>query len=265
MYLSELLIDVGENPDRPRPGRLWLRNIYHVHQRLSMGFPSERQLAEDPEFLAPFEPGGFEPPRFLFRIEPQNNARVIILVQSQSLPDWTYAFRNASMFLAASPQTREYRPTTMPGQEMRFRIRINLSRKSKWAQDGTDFRKFSQRTDSKGHPKYQSKRIGLTWDNQSGPDRTVREWFAAKGRHHGFTVDSMEVLHLGWVRGAKPKHTVSDSSEDGGRRTISLRSALLEGTLSVTDPAAFNTALRCGVGAAKAFGFGLLSVLPVRR
>ncbi len=41
MYLSSLLIDVGDNPDRPRPGRLWLRNLYHVHQRLCMAFPSD--------------------------------------------------------------------------------------------------------------------------------------------------------------------------------------------------------------------------------
>ena len=43
MYLSCLLIDVGDNPDRPRPGRLWLRNLYHVHQRLCMAFPSARK------------------------------------------------------------------------------------------------------------------------------------------------------------------------------------------------------------------------------
>ncbi len=54
MYLSCLLVDVGENPDRPRPGRLWLRNLYHVHQRLCMAFPSGGKGPDDPHFLKPF-------------------------------------------------------------------------------------------------------------------------------------------------------------------------------------------------------------------
>ena len=90
MYLSCLLVDVGVNPDRPRPGRLWLRNLYHVHQRLCMAFPSSAQKAEDPLFLKPFDPQGFQHvhgPRnseqaFLFRIDPQPGGSPVILVQS---------------------------------------------------------------------------------------------------------------------------------------------------------------------------------------
>ena len=40
VYLSRLMIDIGNDPTRERPGRLWLRNLYHVHQRLCMAFPS---------------------------------------------------------------------------------------------------------------------------------------------------------------------------------------------------------------------------------
>jgi hypothetical protein len=53
MYLSHLMIEVGSDPDRPRPGRLWLRNMYHVHQRLCMAFlpPVSKKNKDDPEFL----------------------------------------------------------------------------------------------------------------------------------------------------------------------------------------------------------------------
>ena len=61
MYLSCLLINVGDNPDHPRPGRLWLRNLYHVHQRLCMAFPSASRKADDPDFLRPFKPEDFGP------------------------------------------------------------------------------------------------------------------------------------------------------------------------------------------------------------
>lgn len=42
MYHSHLLINVGDNPDRPdwNITRKWLRNLYRVHQRLCMAFPS---------------------------------------------------------------------------------------------------------------------------------------------------------------------------------------------------------------------------------
>ena len=84
MYLSALLVDVGTDPDRPRPGRLWLRNLYRVHQRLCMAFPSAARKPDDPHFLKPFKPQDFGTSKpkqvhvarrtdagFLFRIDPQ--------------------------------------------------------------------------------------------------------------------------------------------------------------------------------------------------
>lgn len=109
MFLSTLLIETGVNPDRPRPGRLWLRNLYRVHQRLCMAFPSVEQKDSDIEFLKPFDPAGFNHvhgPRtaeqaFLFRIDPQARSNPTILVQSALKPDWDYAFSNAGYLLAA--------------------------------------------------------------------------------------------------------------------------------------------------------------------
>ena len=40
-------------------------------------------------------------------------------------------------------------------------------------------------------------------------------------------------------------------------------SVLFDGRLRVTDSTAFQKALSCGIGPAKAFGFGLLSIAPV--
>ena len=54
MYLSQLVVNVGGNPNRLRPGLNWIRNPYRVHQRLAMAFPSPAQLAADPFFIEPF-------------------------------------------------------------------------------------------------------------------------------------------------------------------------------------------------------------------
>ena len=64
MFLSCLLINIGDNPDREDwKNRNWLRNRYRVHQRLCMAFPSAEQRKQDPEFLMPYEPYGFMDPQ----------------------------------------------------------------------------------------------------------------------------------------------------------------------------------------------------------
>ncbi|HRR82746.1 MAG TPA: type I-E CRISPR-associated protein Cas6/Cse3/CasE, partial [Planctomycetota bacterium] len=135
MYLSCLLIDVGTNPDRPRPGRLWLRNLYRVHQRLCMAFPSADRKRDDPQFLQPHAPGDFAQHHvhtkrssdcgFLFRIDPQPGANPVIVVQSADRPDWEYAFHNARHFLAAPPEPTPYNPQLLTGQVFQFRLLPN--------------------------------------------------------------------------------------------------------------------------------------------
>jgi len=105
VFLSRLDIALGNNPDDPSPGKKWLRNLYRVHQRLCMAFPSQERESDDPEFLEPFNPKDFgdkqvhvkreENAGFLFRIDPVMRGRVVVLVQSALKPNWDYAFHNA--------------------------------------------------------------------------------------------------------------------------------------------------------------------------
>ena len=255
MYLSHLLIDIGEHPDRPRPARRWLQNIYHVHQRLSMAFPAPGQREKDPEFLLPFDPAGFDRTPFLFRIayaQSGDTRRPVILVQSESAPDWDYAFHNAP-FLAAQPQVKPYTPTFSEGDLYRFRIRINLSKKSKKSADGSDLSTPGVGVDAAGRPKSQSKRVALTWEASKDPESVISEWFTWKAARQGFAPDTVRLVHLGRVTGTKAS------------RRLTFQSALLEGALAVACPAAFLAAVQRGIGSAKAFGFGLLSVAPVPR
>ena len=120
MFLSCLLIDVGTNPDRPRPGRLWLRNAYHVHQRLCMAFPSKHRKAVDPDFVQSYVPHDFAAEQvhvkrganvgFLYRIDPHSGGSVVILIQSALMPNWDFAFHNAETLLAARPEATPFNP-----------------------------------------------------------------------------------------------------------------------------------------------------------
>lgn len=242
MYLSSLLIDVGDNPDRPRPGRLWLRNPYHVHQRLCMAFPSNDRKSRDAEFLGPFNPEDFagRPVQvrrdaaggFLFRVDSLLGGRAMILVQSATPPDWNYAFHNAGYLLAAAPHRKEYKPCFTIGQRLQFRLLANPTRKVCTKSEP-------------GGEKNNGKRIPVQ-NEQMGA------WLAARAERGGFAViEASTALGYAYVR--KPKVT----------QVIRLRSVRYDGVLEVVDTAAFGNALLQGIGPEKAFGFGLLSVAPL--
>ncbi|HOQ06052.1 MAG TPA: type I-E CRISPR-associated protein Cas6/Cse3/CasE [Anaerohalosphaeraceae bacterium] len=243
MYLSCLLINVGDNPDRPRPGRLWLRNRYHVHQRLCMAFPSASRKIDDVHFLKPFKPDEFGNGQihvartvdsgFLFRIDPLPSGRAAIIVQSALKPDWDYAFHNAMYLLAGPPEVKRFEPHFRPNQWLRFRLAANPTRRlSKHSPDA--------KKESVG------KRVPV-------PTEKLIDWLARRAESAGFLIKQETVtLQLGYIY--MNKH-------DKGQR---LRSVLFDGLLQVTDPDAFRQTLIRGIGSGKAFGFGLLSVAPVQ-
>jgi len=252
MYLSYLLINVGDNPDRPRPGRLWLRNMYHVHQRLCMAFPSRDHKENDTRFLEPYSPDDFpithvHLPRssgvgFLFRVDPIPGGSPIITVQSAVEPDWEYAFQNAGYLLAHPPIVNDFDPRFPPNQRLAFRLRANPVRRAS-----------SNSRDSEGNTldaKWHGKRIPV-------PFHQLDLWLSrhAERPSSGFKILTIARKTTGYVY-LKKKETNEKSQR--------LFSVLFEGYLEVTDTHNLATTLARGIGPAKAFGFGLLSVKPLK-
>lgn len=263
MFISRLKVNIGSNPDQPRPGRLWLQNIYFVHQRLSMAFPSSEQKRIDPYFLKPFNPQSFERPKFLFRIDSHlkgDTQNYIIIVQSVLKPDWEYAFQNARILLAAPPEVREYNPVFRNGEKFAFRILVNPSKKSR------DHPVNNDKYDPIGRPK-QYRRIPLIWkDENQNPQSVLREWFINKTASCGFTLNDFQLVKMGQVVGyktiIKPGDITTDKEKPGSHR-LKFHSALLEGVLTITDPDQFLHTIQTGIGSGKAFGFGLLTVKKI--
>lgn len=75
-------------------------------------------------------------------------------------------------------------------------------------------------------------------------------WLKRKGEQGGFA--------LLQVRAAEVGRTLAK------RRTASFTRVRFDGILVINDPEAFQTAWEGGIGAAKGFGFGLLSLAPAR-
>jgi len=208
-----------------------------------MAFPSAARVAADPEFLEPFAPNEFSDghihvPRadkggFLFRVDPLPPARAVILVQSAIEPNWEYAFHNSWHLLAADPSVKPWIPSFTVDQRLRFRLRANT------------VRRIASSTPGKDGPRVP---VLPTQEHLHG-------WLARRARRAGFELAELSAVVPGYLY-------VNKSGEKGAG--LRMRSVLFDGTLTVRDTGALLKAITSGVGPAKAFGFGLLSVAPVR-
>ena len=205
------------------PGNRWLTNRQHVHQRLSMAFPESGGQLAAAGYGVTRDEGSF-----LFRIEHGPVAR--ILVRSRIAPDWGRAFQNAGWLVDQIPSPRVFDTSDfVAGIELDFRVEANPTKRL--AFDSPEGRKGA--------------RVALR------DDAALAAWINRQAASGGF-----EIL---------PESLVIDRV---GRQTASLKRAAnrhwdavsFHGRLVITDAAAFAEALAKGIGSAKGFGFGLLSV-----
>ena len=288
MFLSLLHVNVGNDPDRDQPGRRWLRDIYRVHQRLWMAFPDPKRREEDPFFLSAWDGPPIPEPKptrresgFLFRIERDGLPR--ILVQSAQQPYWDYAFQNAPYLLANEPQlrpkVRTYDPAPSRDCTYRFRLLANVvNRRSIAYSDGR-----TRQTRGRGLTISRRRRAETIIHPGPLPDPLPADpaerkkvlqtrwepwlnWMVGIGGKNGFRIVNtdesplfMEAVHVSIRRPAK----VGAADHHDKPAPKIFNAGLFEGLLVCTDPQDLRKAMIRGIGSAKAFGFGLLSVAPI--
>ncbi|HEY5959205.1 MAG TPA: type I-E CRISPR-associated protein Cas6/Cse3/CasE [Polyangiaceae bacterium] len=228
MYLSRLLLNVLSSDVRRD-----LNNVHAMHQRVLLGFP-DRAIGS----------GARQTYEVLYRLDTSVRGDVSLLVQSEELPDWS---RLPSEYLVSSfepnPATTTLEPLLRrltPGLGLRFRVRANPTKRLR------------------AEPGVHGRRVELV-----GAER-VLGWFLRKADTCGFAVaerdsqDDTSIL-------AKYRIQVTEEPKVRGYRSSSpviFGSVLLDGQLIVKDTMRFSAMLRGGLGSAKAYGFGLLSVAP---
>jgi CRISPR system Cascade subunit CasE len=249
VYLSQLTLDM----QRRDVWRL-LGDTYALHRRVLTAFPE----ASD---------GGAG--RVLFRVD-SGKGEARLLVQSTVSPDWSRLPSGLCRDAPNGPKPwRLYRDGNTPiftqEQRLRFRLRANPTYCCNQDGEGDDKRKKGRRY------------AHLTRVAQG-------DWLARKGEQHGFALfpvpsgpdwldpfadetenapDSDEckydvrIVPLERLRGDKPA-SVGGAASTG--HLIQHYSVDFDGVLSVTDPALFAEAVASGIGPAKGFGFGLLSL-----
>ncbi len=250
MFLSYLLVDTGNSPNKTgwNLSRRWLGNVYRVHQRLAMAFPSGSRKESDSAFLKPYAPTDFRNQvhvtrdngqGFLFRVDPLGGGRVVILVQSALPPDWDYAFHNARYLLAAQPECKPLTLRFEKGERYRFRLLANPTRR---------LSKNSLGPDGKKVQKGIGKRVPV-------PTADLADWLIRRSEAHGFEVAKGSLsLAPGYVYFKK----------DDTQQRRRLRSCRYDGELMVIDPDSLWRAVVSGIGPAKGLGFGLLSLARCR-
>jgi CRISPR system Cascade subunit CasE len=200
-----------------------------------------------------------DPGRVLFRVDTdRRGGSPIVLVQSDHRPAWERVEEHAPHYLLAAPEPpKELRLSFLVGQRLRFRLRANPTKKvgsllkcSRLAGAGS-----SDRSTKNGRRvallREEEQVAYLLHKGEQGGFRVPGQWVEQDDcKWPNFRVD---VVAEGWVRFGKDGHA------DG--RFYAVR---FDGVLEVTNPEQFRQTLADGIGSAKCFGFGLLSVAPCK-
>jgi len=204
-----------------------LLDPYEAHRTIWRGFPEKDR-------------GG--PGRVLFRLERSAaSSRLVMLVQSSLEPNWRPLLEEQILLSADDP--KELKPDLLDrlsraGRRLRFRLRANPTA-----------RRIADETSREEGGNPVRKRVGLFGDDQQ------MKWLQRKAEQGGFRLIDCRISARG--------NSDCRKTSQGKRQGIRHLSVLFEGILEVTDGATFLATLQSGIGSAKGFGFGLLSVAPV--
>jgi CRISPR system Cascade subunit CasE len=228
MYLSRVEI----NP-RLRATMLALSSPQRLHAIVAASFPSSLSaldsLAEVPEQQSVQQLVQQPAHRHLWRLDKLGHSLYVLAV-SPLKPDFTHLIEQLGW--AGSQQTWEtksYDPfldRLQQGQEWQFRLRANPTY-----------------SDKKGNP---SESRGVVRAHVKIEDQ--KQWFATRAQKYGFALSGFELVDR------------SISRFERQRKTVTLHIATFEGLLRVEEPELLREALTNGVGRAKAYGCGLLTL-----
>ncbi|OZM71264.1 type I-E CRISPR-associated protein Cas6/Cse3/CasE [Amycolatopsis antarctica] len=204
-----------------RGSRTLLASPQRLHAAVLAAFPAGQAV--------PGEQG-----RVLWRLDNKQNQTLLYLV-SPHRPDLTHLVEDCGRPSTQTWQTREYAPLLARltvGGRWAFRLTANPVRSTRKDENASRSQRF-------GH---------VTVAQQT-------QWLLSRTDKHGFTVfegDSKEPDVAVHARG------MSKFARQG--RTVTIATATFEGTLEVVDPDALRHALVHGIGPAKGYGCGLLTL-----
>ncbi|MFS4093170.1 type I-E CRISPR-associated protein Cas6/Cse3/CasE [Streptomyces sp. AF1A] len=256
MYLTRFRVNTARSGAR----RL-LSSPQAMHAAVMSSFPT----------LLPTDTPPSDGPRVLWRLDHTTRAEVMLYIVSPERPDLTHLVEQAGWPAAAAAdpaepgwQSRPYGPLLdrlATGDRWAFRLTANPVHHAR--------RKDDEPTKRTAH---------LTPVHQMG-------WLLKRQEACGFRVlekaDDKRLLPSGTTDTKQPHHgdryelTVRDkralafdksrstATQSGRKAPVSLVTVTFDGRLEITDPQLMRRALTQGIGKAKAYGCGLLTLAPL--
>ncbi len=222
MYLSKLVL----NP-RHAQAQTDLAAPYDLHRTLARAFPDDGPDAHRARHGV------------LFRIEDAAQHGIPVLVQSATVPDWTRLPPGYTVLLDGP---KLFSPALEVGQRLRFRLVANPVR----------------RTHEEG--RRHAVRLPLVHaraDAPAGLPDGYLDWLERQARKAGVAIDAVADAPFRLARRQRRGPALDGALAKPDIPHFGVR---FDGTLTVTDAEALAAAVRTGIGPAKAFGFGLLSL-----
>lgn len=219
--------------------------MYLTHMALNPDRRSTRELLQSPQrmhaaVLSAFVPGTAEMGRILWRLDNPQRHQLDLYILSPVAPSLESMADQAGWPAQAMWRTANYTPFLLGlacGQQWVFRMRVNPIRNVRPPEGG------------------RGKRVPLLRVDDH------RSWLLDRSPDLGFTIVDGE--HGPNVR-VTEKRTERFQRGGPGGRLVTLGTAAFEGVLQITDPERMRTALTHGIGAAKAYDCGLMTLAKAR-
>lgn len=219
--------------------------MFLTHMALNPDRRSTRTLLESPQrvhaaVLAAFPPGASESGRILWRLDNPERHRLDLYLVSPTRPSLDAMADQAGWPTQPVWRTADYRPlldSLEAGQRWIFRLRANPVKHVRNAESG------------------RGERVALL-----RPEEQVA-WLVGRSGDLGFAVVAGE---------HGPNVSVSERTTEKFRRggpkgaLVTLGMASFDGVLEVSDPGALRLALTGGIGSAKGYGCGLMTLARLR-
>lgn len=207
---------------------------YRMHALVEHSFP-------------PFVARSCNEGRVLWRIDTSANMESAALyILSPEPPDLTHAVEQVGWPAYPKWETKDYAPLLekmAEGQVWAFRLKANPARKV---------------AEDKGR-RPNSAVVGTVQGHVT--EAYQRQWLLDRAEAHGFKIVSNDAEVPALVVSHRTKERFRKGKEGP---IVTLATAQYDGVLEVTDAEAFRRTLGFGIGRAKGFGCGLLTIAPQR-
>ncbi|MFC5940372.1 type I-E CRISPR-associated protein Cas6/Cse3/CasE [Micromonospora harpali] len=224
MHLTRFLMNTAR-----QGARKLLASPQAMHAAVLSGFPRPEDHTRDDA-------------RTLWRVDQRRDRQVVLYIVSPTEPELTHLVEQAGW--PRSSESWETRPydrlldSLEKGQRWAFRLTANPSRTGRKTENSPTTQRFGQ----------------VTATQQI-------EWLTSRAERHGFAIARQADGELNLVTYDRQ---VRRFTRNHGQRPVTLVTATYDGVLDIEDPALFRNVLTRGIGHARAYGCGLLTLAPAQ-